>query len=102
MAFIQLQIHIYIIKLLVNNKIMDEDYKRRITEQFLIIRREERNKLLAQTNKYLIADFPITPENLELVKQYRQELRDYMNLEEVINFDYYSETPIRDFPKFPF
>lgn len=81
---------------------IDEDYKKRITEQYLNTRREERNKLLAQSDKYLIADFPITPENLELVKQYRQKLRDYMNLEEVINFNYYSETPIRDFPKFPF
>lgn len=81
---------------------IDEDYKKRITEQYLNTRREERNKLLAQSDKYLIADFPITPENLELVKQYRQEMRDYMNLEEVINYDYYSETPIRDFPKFPF
>ncbi len=81
---------------------MDEDYIKRITEQYLNTRREERNKLLAQSDKYLIADFPITPENLELVKQYRQKLRDYMNLEEVINFNYYSETPIRDFPKFPF
>jgi hypothetical protein len=81
---------------------MDEDYIKRITEQYLNTRREERNKLLAQSDKYLIADFPITPENLELVKQYRQELRDYMNLEEVINYNYYSETPILAFPDFPF
>lgn len=81
---------------------MDEDYIKRITEQYLNTRREERNKLLAQSDKYLIADFPITPENLELVKQYRQQLREYMNLEEVINYNYYNETPIRSFPDFPF
>jgi len=81
---------------------MDEEYKTRITEQYLNMRREERNKLLAQSDKYLLPDFPITPENLELVKQYRQQLREYMNLEEVINYNYYNETPILEFPKFPF
>lgn len=81
---------------------MDEDYIKRITEQYLNTRREERNKLLAQSDKYLLPDFPITPENLELIKQYRQQLRDYMNLEEVINYNYYNETPILEFPDFPF
>ena len=81
---------------------MDEDYIKRITEQYLNTRREERNKLLAQSDKYLLPDFPITPENLELVKQYRQQLRDYMNLEEVINYNYYNEIHIRSFPDFPF
>jgi len=81
---------------------MDENYIKRITEQYLNTRREERNKLLAQSDKYLLPDFPITPENLELVKQYRQQLRKYMNLEEVINYNYYNETPILEFPDFPF
>lgn len=81
---------------------MDEDYIKRITEQYLNTRREERNKLLAQSDKYLLPDFPITPENLELIKQYRQQLRDYMNLEEVINYNYYNEIPILEFPDFPF
>jgi hypothetical protein len=36
-----------------------------------------RNRLLAESDKYMLSDFPITPENLELIKQYRQELRDF-------------------------
>jgi len=36
-----------------------------------------RNRLLADSDKYMLSDFPITPENLEIIKQYRQELRDF-------------------------
>lgn len=39
--------------------------------------KNKRNLLLNETDKYLITDYPITPENLILVKQYRQELRDF-------------------------
>lgn len=57
--------------------------------------RERRNKALAETDKYLIIDYPITPDNLMKIKQYRQDLRDYMNKPEL-----YSE--IIPFPEFPF
>jgi hypothetical protein len=33
----------------------------------------------------MLADFPITPENLEKIKIYRQELRDFMKLPEFVN-----------------
>ena len=36
-----------------------------------------RNLILAETDKYLLPDFPITPEQLEIVKEYRQKLRDF-------------------------
>ena len=38
-----------------------------------------RNELLNLTDKYLLSDYPITLENLELVKNYRNELRNYMD-----------------------
>ena len=38
-----------------------------------------RNNLLLETDKYLLPDFPITPEQLEIVKEYRQALRDFTN-----------------------
>ena len=43
--------------------------------------RDDRNKLLIDTDKYLvIPDMPnITPERIEELKVYRQQLRDYMN-----------------------
>ena len=57
------------------------------------IQRIERNRLLNESDKYLISDYPITPENLILIKQYRQELRDYMSSN--ITF------PFPDFPQLP-
>ena len=36
-----------------------------------------RNLLLQETDKYLLADYPITPEQLEKVKEYRQALRNF-------------------------
>jgi uncharacterized protein YfaT (DUF1175 family) len=41
--------------------------------------KNKRNTILGETDKYLLPDFPITPEQLEIVKQYRQALRDFTN-----------------------
>jgi hypothetical protein len=41
--------------------------------------KHKRNGILNETDKYMLSDFPITPEQLELVKQYRQALRDFTN-----------------------
>ena len=73
-----------------------------ITEVYLNMRKEQRNKLLADSDKYLLLDFPISSNNLILVKDYRQKLRDYMDIPEVKNYNYASTTPIPDFPQFPF
>ncbi len=40
------------------------------------VKRNERNYLLRQTDKYMISDFPITEEEKERYKAYRQYLRD--------------------------
>lgn len=39
--------------------------------------RSVRNQYLEQTDKFLIADYPITDEEREMYKQYRTYLRDY-------------------------
>lgn len=39
--------------------------------------RKMRNDLLQETDKYLLPDFPITPESLEIVKEYREALRNF-------------------------
>lgn len=39
--------------------------------------REIRDNALEQTDKYMIVDFPISDEERETMKQYRQYLRDY-------------------------
>ncbi len=36
-----------------------------------------RNELLIETDKYLLPDFPITTEHIEIVKEYRQALRNF-------------------------
>ena len=72
-----------------------------ITEVYLNMRKEQRNQLLADSDKYLLLDFPISSNNLILVKDYRQKLRDYMDIPEVKNYNYASTTPIPDFPTFP-
>ncbi len=61
---------------------MDEEIK--ITEGTkeweLFKLRNTRNAYLQSTDKYLIPDYPISPENLEIIKTYRQYLRDFINV----------------------
>jgi hypothetical protein len=38
-----------------------------------------RNELLLETDKYVLPDFPITPDNLIIIKDYRQKLRNFTN-----------------------
>ena len=47
----------------------DEEKKARV--------RQVRNQYLEQTDKFMITDYPITDEERELYKQYREYLRDY-------------------------
>jgi hypothetical protein len=39
--------------------------------------KNQRNLILAETDKYMIPDYPITPEQLIIAKDYRQKLRDF-------------------------
>jgi len=64
--------------------------------------RETRNKLLIESDKYLISDYPITNEKIELIKNYRQQLRNYMNLDEIINYNYSCNIMHPPMPQFPF
>jgi hypothetical protein len=41
--------------------------------------RDKRNTYLNNTDKYLLSDYPITSENLEIIKSYRQMLRNFIN-----------------------
>ena len=44
-----------------------------------VLLRNTRNQLLAETDKYLIIDYPINADNLIKIKEYRQLLRDFTN-----------------------
>ena len=67
----------------------------------ICFKRAERDQLLQQTDKYLLSDYPISSSNLELIKQYRQELRDYMNLDEIKNYNYSCNYIPPEMPSFP-
>ena len=60
-------------------------------------KRAERDNLLAQTDKYMLPDFPITGEKLAQYKAYRQYLRDlpeqagFPNVE-IMTFEKYVES----------
>ena len=68
----------------------------------ILFKRENRNQLLSSSDKYLLSDYPITSNNLILIKDYRQQLRDYMDLDEVKNYNSSSNISLPDFPLFPF
>ena len=58
-----------------------DEVRIRMKQARINLLREERNKLLIDTDKYLvIPDMPnMSPERIEELKVYRQQLRDYMN-----------------------
>ena len=41
------------------------------------------NELLNKTDKYILSDYPITLEKQMIIKTYRQELRDFINNNEI-------------------
>ena len=55
---------------------MNAEHIKLIQKQFNI---NQRNQLLAETDKYMLPDFPISADDLLIVKQYRQALRDFTN-----------------------
>jgi hypothetical protein len=46
-------------------------------ETYKYMLRQKRNELLKTTDIYLLPDFPITPDNLIVIKEFRQALRDF-------------------------
>lgn len=56
-------------------------------EQKAILLREQRDKLLYETDKYMISDYPITEEEREQYRLYRQYLRDLPEITGFPNID---------------
>ena len=52
-------------------------------EHFLKRARNIRNELLNKMDRYFLIDFPIEYEQQMIIKQYRQELRDFINENEL-------------------
>ena len=58
-------------------------------EHFLKRARNIRNELLNRTDRYFLIDYPIAYEQQNIIKAYRQELRDFINInkEKILNGD---------------
>ena len=52
-------------------------------EHFLKRARNIRNELLNKTDRYFLIDFPIESEKQMIIKKYRQDLRDFINENEI-------------------
>ena len=52
-------------------------------EHFLKRARNIRNELLNRTDRYILSDYPITLEQQMIIKTYRQDLRDFINNNEI-------------------
>jgi hypothetical protein len=77
---------------------IDHDY---INSTYITFLRNARNQLLKDTDVYLIQDYPIINDDLVLIKDYRQCLRDFMGSSNVIYYDYRYNSIPPDFPPFP-
>ena len=58
-------------------------------KHFLKRARNIRNELLNRTDKYLLNDYPITQQQKEIIINYRQQLRQFINdnQEKILNGD---------------
>jgi len=52
-------------------------------EHFLKRARNIRNELLNKTDRYFLIDYPIEYEKQMIIKKYRQDLRDFINNNEI-------------------
>ena len=52
-------------------------------EHFLKRARNIRNELLNKTDRYFLIDYPIAYEQQMIIKKYRQDLRDFINNNEI-------------------
>jgi len=66
--------------------IADDEFKLLIDDGYRKTRKEKRNKLLSETDKYVLPDFNITTEQLDEIKIYRQNLREFNYNDLFLNF----------------
>ena len=68
-------------------------------EHFLKRARNIRNQLLNRTDRYFLIDYPIAYEQQMIIKLYRQDLREFINInkEKILNGDKLDFPVIPDF-----
>ena len=62
---------------------MNNNYYIPDNKHFLNRARNIRNELLNKTDRYFLIDFPIEYEKQLIIKKYRQDLRDFINNNEI-------------------
>ena len=72
-----------------------------VKDTIITYAKAERNKSLMESDKYVLIDYPITSQNLILIKEYRQSLRDYFESADVISFINDANIKLPDLPSFP-
>jgi hypothetical protein len=48
-------------------------------DHFLRRKRNIRNELLNKTDRYILEDYPLSTEQKQIIKEYRQQLREFIN-----------------------
>jgi hypothetical protein len=68
-------------------------------EHFLKRARNIRNELLNRTDRYFLIDYPIAYEQQMIIKLYRQDLREFINInkEKILNGDKLDFPTVPDF-----
>jgi hypothetical protein len=56
---------------------LNENIRKMMDNNFINMKRTERNKLLDESDKYVLQDFPISLEDKMKILTWRQELRDF-------------------------
>ena len=64
-------------KIISESQEADDEMKALMNAGVTKSRKEERNKLLIESDKYVLADYPISLENKMLILNYRQDLRNF-------------------------
>ena len=77
-------------KIISENQEADDEMKALMNAGVTKSRKEERNKLLTESDKYVLPDYPISLENKMLILNYREDLRNFNYSDFYLNF-----------PKFP-
>jgi len=79
-------------KIITENQEADDEMKALMNAGVTKSRKEERNKLLMETDKYVLQDYPISLENKMLILNYREDLRNFNYSDFYLNFP---EFPIK-------
>jgi hypothetical protein len=73
-----------------------------ITNNCIFGTKTKRNTALLESDKYMLADYPVTDYQRDLIKSYRKALRDYFQLPEITNWTFTLENQeLPPLPTFP-